>query len=991
MISVKINGTEYNRYVPLPIKWNQLLDERLDEGVISVHSTDIKLFRIGTKVNISVTDNTDIKQIDLDFIVAADTATEVPVGSGKYDHDLTLIEPTKILEGVVVETLTFTNSLGRNYPTKLENVAVTTKYYDQNGEIATLPIAVGIRPNATLVAAITNQREPFSTNESFTFPAWDALFNNRNYYIQFGSVYIIAPDGSYIRKIFKYFDVPRPSARSVSIDAAPIIESLKAGHYTAQYEIGIKERNTDESSWTSNEFYQTTLSFEFSVVANISDLPKWNIKSVINRVLDLAEPHLTTADPHYYLDPEQRAEFEKIEAPEFAFTNKTLKEILDQIGGFIHGVPRLIGSKIHFDMLGGTEQAALSDPKYPYVTEIRSNNIESYATDLDSTPENFVNTLDTGEGSIVEPYAGGYKSVRSEQAYARITEDNMVIETMLPIYSVQKLEVLVPAGAGGNSNPVAGDITPFVFEGAEYGRLSSFQGEYPISKAYAIYYELGQRNIKGLNFKSPTVIGGAGAKYSIANIVKSVTGLNISADWWGGDYGNYPRLAFRITYTPVFSARVLQHKPIYDSSAMSRTLTYNQGANLIETRYYGENLKGTIARIGNDEFVRTYVIRYNKMSLIPKIGQIWDNDYYVSSVTNALYADHCVCTVGMSKDFNRLSQYVGINSEWRAYEVSEKNAYNREYIYRDFMLIDNGKPIPFNNTLCVANESLVYESLLNTFTQSADAKPPVSAAVVKSYQEGVDEPISTVTAPVVSTAFGNSLQFAFGMQDNFSAGYQSQEHQEGNITGYWQTDAQYPDYYGRIDTVDFKLTGGNGASANGTTEFLLPNGDCGGEYVYFSPSTAHKNVRLVIKKNNTEVMRYNYQLDFAVRKTESANNMNDVIIGPALTHNSPLVRPTRPDHSAALYVISKRVGKFQAAISLDNSEQIKSYADGTGIEIDNGSLFSGKHLKLLPQVSTINGKAWVIADSATGEILLARNIDITIGDNIELPNMYVWH
>lgn len=125
MISIKIDKREYNNRVPLPIKWNQMLDERLDEAVISVHSTDVELFPIGAEVNISVTDDAGKKQLDLDFVVAADESKEIPVGSGKYDHDLTLIEPTKILEGIVSEALTFTNALGRYYtvnPVKAKHV-----------------------------------------------------------------------------------------------------------------------------------------------------------------------------------------------------------------------------------------------------------------------------------------------------------------------------------------------------------------------------------------------------------------------------------------------------------------------------------------------------------------------------------------------------------------------------------------------------------------------------------------------------------------------------------------------------------------------------------------------------------------------------------------------------------------------------------------------------------------------------------------------------
>lgn len=50
------------------------------------------------------------------YLVANDAnCVESPVGSGLYNHDLYIIELTKMTECIVVDTITFTNDLGRNY------------------------------------------------------------------------------------------------------------------------------------------------------------------------------------------------------------------------------------------------------------------------------------------------------------------------------------------------------------------------------------------------------------------------------------------------------------------------------------------------------------------------------------------------------------------------------------------------------------------------------------------------------------------------------------------------------------------------------------------------------------------------------------------------------------------------------------------------------------------------------------------------------------
>lgn len=110
MVTITIGNTDYSKYIVYPFKWNRLLDERLDESRISLRVVPGKrVFNQGEPVVLKSGEET------VDYIVASDASTEQPPGSNKYDHELILIEPTKILEGIPVETLTFTNALGRTY------------------------------------------------------------------------------------------------------------------------------------------------------------------------------------------------------------------------------------------------------------------------------------------------------------------------------------------------------------------------------------------------------------------------------------------------------------------------------------------------------------------------------------------------------------------------------------------------------------------------------------------------------------------------------------------------------------------------------------------------------------------------------------------------------------------------------------------------------------------------------------------------------------
>ena len=134
------------------------------------------------------------------------------------------------------------------------------------------------------------------------------------------SIKIIAPDGT-----------PTIIASDITSSGSYIFK--QSGVYRIKYSFYFYSNSLVGQSGP----YQGNATFTIAVVPNYDPLPKWNIRGVIERVLNLAEPHTVNVEPQFKLDPAQAVEFEKIESPEFAFTGLTLKGILDQIGGFIHG------------------------------------------------------------------------------------------------------------------------------------------------------------------------------------------------------------------------------------------------------------------------------------------------------------------------------------------------------------------------------------------------------------------------------------------------------------------------------------------------------------------------------------------------------------------------------------------------------------------------------------------------------------------------------
>lgn len=820
---------------------------------------------------------------------------------------------------------------------------------------------------------------------------------------------------------------------------------------------------------SSSRSEKITATYEFTVVDNKLPLKKWTITDVINRTLDLAEPIRLGETPRFKLNEEQAAMFDNVLAPQFSFTKQTLRECLQECGKVIHGEPRLDIKKdsngkfyyeVLFDLYGQTEKNNIFHRKY--IRNTVSQVIDSYASHLDSNAENLVNQLDKLAGVIVEPYRDGFKTVRTETMYVRITDENMIIPTQYPIYSIEKLECGYIPGYENLGKDI--NITPWVFESSVYNtQLSSFESQYPYSKAFGLSYTQGQKNITALNFKSEHPISDVFNRYAIVNVLREATN-NDDIDIGVGDRNNndYPLLAFRVTYTPFYNVRVGQTKTYYPDYPYGAALIYNQQSNVIESRYYGENLKGVIARIGNVEKSITYNLA--RLSDIPKAGQMYDDDYYISAVSVEYLPTYIKCTIGLSKDFNRLSQYIGISSVKRFSEISQTQAMERNLLYREYIVIgkeetpDDDSRIGYNFMFALADtfeQQGQYKPLTNVQAWGGTYKNPTEAiedvtnlvtvtlgsqnearinyrnlngyrvtAVIYNGTENVDvttkprgddylyivpsfgteatliratrenTPLPAVNLPVISSAFGNSLSFAWRYEDNYSAGAISQYAEGGidnnKVTGYFQNNYQYTDSYGRAYYYNLDLqeagTPINSAEQQEEIGTSLPASEAPTGAGYFSTNGQSP---YILRKDNREALQGNIQIDFVT-------NVQNLIIGSALAAYCPLVRGVDKSLAAKLYVFDEPLNKFinhvQGSLDVDLST-----LPSMDIAINTGS---GK-FSVTAGNFPANGKAWAIVTQQSlgkeekvedeegnvftqsevkgGDVLIAQNMEISAG------------
>ena len=447
---------------------------------------------------------------------------------------------------------------------------------------------------------------------------------------------------------------------------------------------------------------------------------------------------------------------------------------------------------------------------------------------------------------------------------------------------------------------------------------------------------------------------------------------------------NITELNFQLIYYPSTTARVKQSKTNITDFDSELTSIYNQSANKVDSRAYGENLKGTIARLGNIEKFITFTTK-NTNNLL-EVGNyvIIDNeDYYIATLDIENQIDHIKYTVGLSKDFNALSKYIGIKNNIRLYEVSEKQSVERYVTYEDYCVIGNA--ISSDNKQLIRPASIMNS--VRQFSGFIGGNYPVSVARLKGY-DIYGNSLAQVDLPVFSLGVGNSVWLGCKYEDNYNAGNQSKVGTNETGASYYRVQdyARYTDNWGELETLDLQMYDyldlidnfdeaiqvGNSLP----TSSLTPVKD---------PILSTGNDNLVIKKDNREQINFSYQLHFVTN--------NGIIIGSELAQGNYLVtNKVENPSSASLYILPNRINKFATKVDLTGATLVRNYnQDNTHITFNSQVQANIRQVIFSDEIANGNGKSWVLVDNTNGNLLFGKNIAIENGETIYMPTMTYTH
>lgn len=971
------------------------LNDVLDAGCINLSlSSRYNPIKPFTPIRIIIAEN----GVEVDRIYRLVSSTKrtrrtfAPSVGAKYDWTINTIELTKAMERRFIGTLTSTKYLHTDYASAYQQVSENLN----NG------LATGYKKYIDITQ---HYYSPVIVGKAFT------VYSNR-YSIN------VTPNGTVTAGSIKRLNVvvKSPSGSVLmneDLTANKNIRLDEIGTYTLTETLVITWTLVGDPG-TMDETFKNELSF--AAFSQIAPKTQPTITSVCQRLLSSGITRRVGIDKgaeiqkqEYVLDENFAQEYKNVTAPEFSFTNCTLWDALSQVGGYIHAIPRLVPLsttddthyKVTFDKLGGSEQAPAMPPMIYQDSTIDSN---EWCGKITSPAQNLCNTTD--EGGAITEFGNDYITVRTEDGNIEINGDNVLIRTSLPIQQLIKLECgFIPDYNSGNT-PV-GDITAYAYEDAEYSVLSSYWGTaYPYSKAWALRWKQGGNIIDGLTFKQEgqTSVSEAFNNTAIVNIINAKTGIGLKPiDTSNGEW--YRRLAFKVTYVPIATARVEAVKPVLtDGGETSNALVYNQGANVAETSFYGEKMRGAIARLGQDVEQRTYDIKtYSQM---PKVGQLLDGKY-IATIDAEYDITRIRITVTLAKNFNQLSQFVGLNSNYRLYDISEKQSVERHVHYAERIIVgksayasrysyqSNGNTVVDTHNTILRYFTLMMKRTFDRGAWSADESDYVINKIMCAFVS-FDKFDATdgILMPVVAFPFGNSICFNISFYDNYGAGFQSSNDFENEKNKATQRLVPYTDVYGEFSKMslfmsDNAWTPSFNEQKDGGKAMLYPEGTLFSKYGFttFDVTGNLDDYALKIDKDSREQIDFSYQVHYV-------SDCDDIIVCPGLATFNPYVSKEEailePDK---FYVIWQKqtINALNKDIVASTSITVQELSADTAWEENTTPLthvlMVNGILKWNPMTCPINGaKSWAICKKVRTDrytILFGQNVDINSGESTD--------
>lgn len=634
---------------------------------------------------------------------------------------------------------------------------------------------------------------------------------------------------------------------------------------------------------------------------------------------------------------------------ETVFEQKNLWEVLLQIGYYLHAIPYLEFTDdgtdrflLKFRQLGNTKTKADTSRK---ITVFNSLNLAEYFTQYDSYVTNLFSPQNLCEEWVT--------CKTSDPSYL-VSNDTAEIQLKYPITEIIEFDIIY--------NGTAKSALSVIFEKSVYEILTNADpSQISPAKGNSIYYTLGGNKIEGLSYVAPSA--NSDNLMALKYIMQKLFGVNPSV--WTQTY-TFNNLRFRIKYRTQDEARITQFRPNLQDFMKNSSYEkyphheqyYGQQDKIIDSERFSANLYGKLIRVGNAIYQRQEYAESENEKESGDLVTINEEAYYVIATENEYYPDAIMQKVTYSKNFNQLSNIVGIPSEPRFYEVSERSKVRREVRIQEFFELSSketqatkAQNAPVYMTTAWANfvKSLLFyksrtlpnfawmsfkadrlrkHTSANSGYTTADELFPSS-----DYEKTGNNTIKPLASsdhadcivPLLHFPLHDGIVFEWDMEDNFKAG----DYIDSGVSGKGSTvdgaymaqqSLRYVDIMGRADLFRFALFNKSNWTEAQTQQ--LPKAVIEPPANSIIGVQGNEKIAIALDKDNREELSFNYQINLLHRPTQ--DDTEDFITFPNLFGEK--------DNDLKVCLLNQEQSQFDENVSITSAQMLAdnvTYSFGT--------------------------------------------------------------
>lgn len=569
------------------------------------------------------------------------------------------------------------------------------------------------------------------------------------------------------------------------------------------------------------------------------------------------------------IDVDLASFLDTIQAPQFVFTNPTLREAIDGVLKYINAVVKLetyytlpnvkkVYNKIGAEFYGYLTK--LIDLKNIYNENI-SQTIEDYASNTKSYVKN-MNLENFQENGQYIQYPSQYdlsnkdninynftynkrvERIKSNDQEYSINDSNCGIVTQNPIKSVLNLQIPIKIieikrylesshnivnieHFGINTNEILVDVSQRVIEDEVFEKLteqekinyfhyklnsnfidcsSSFKKILFVRTAQDRVIKFGladfltnyanrssqvQSDYYEFTFKFLGQNGEEGTKELTAKIVPTNTNTYVFEEQESiGTFNFFKDARYRITYVSQTNSIIgSENENLYDVNLYTQN-TMQQQDRVISFNNFTNTLYSISQRTGTRDLEVTCK-HFNVGDLID-IGYYTNDNYVCTKAEYIYYNNFIIGKYIFDRNYNRISSYIGINSDIRQYEIpTGKDTYERECEIDSYVEISKDNNIDenlshlFNNfikfyfisTLGSFNK-LMNNNIINSYKYNSLKQAVITYNSNFTYNSEINAYLKKLSGyenpALLLECFGkgskNCLTFDFGFTDNINAG-----------------------------------------------------------------------------------------------------------------------------------------------------------------------------------------------------------------------------